>query len=313
MRNPGVGAPRLRPLYEWSESVRLTACSGGSGARRATKSDLAVSCLVDQNQGMEGAGDRPMTDWEAVVLRSGRYVVPSEREKEFMELLSRAHAIYERHALDWTVLRSREDPTQWREFGLQFREEANLRAARQELEEPPSILEALDQFETGDPYGVIAEVYSSADWETVFRLGEKALRERPRRLPPIPPDEMTEAMRRAQRLACAVAPRLEKIAPADWKVSSDQEVVYIRAPDGTGRNCSLVDIEPAEAVLYVMGELAEDATEELTVPWPHDPEQGYTEHDPDVEVRQGAIHAWYGSRDAPVLTMDPIPLSELED
>jgi len=250
---------------------------------------------------------------KAVVLRPGRYVVPSEREQEFTELLSRAHAIYERHALDWTVLRSREDPTQWREFGLQFREEADLRAARRELEAPPSILEALDQFETGDRYGVIAEVYSGADWETVFRLGDRARSGKERRLPPIADEEMTEAMRQAQRLAGALAPRLGKVAPGGWKVSFDQEVVYIRAPDGTGRNCSLVDIELTEAVLYVMGELAEDATEELTIPWPHDPEQGYREHDPQVEVRDGAIHAWYGSREAPVMTLEPIPLSELED
>jgi hypothetical protein len=32
MRNSGVGAPRLRPLYEWPESVRLTSFSVRWGA-----------------------------------------------------------------------------------------------------------------------------------------------------------------------------------------------------------------------------------------------------------------------------------------
>jgi hypothetical protein len=254
-----------------------------------------------------------MTDWEAVVLRPGRYVVPLEREKGFTELLRRAHAIYERHALNWWVLRSREDPTQWREFGHQFREEADLRAARKELEKPPSILGALDEFETGYPnnWGVI-EAYEGPKWETVFQVGERRGIER-RPLPTIPPNEMTDAMRKAQALAAALAPRVATIAPEGFRVWADQEIVYIEDPAGLARECSLVDFDREEMVLSVLGDLAEDATEELTVPWPHDPEQGYKEHDPEVEVRDGALHGWYGSKEAPVLAIEPIPLSELED
>jgi hypothetical protein len=36
-------------------------------------------------------------------------------------------------------------------------------------------------------------------------------------------------------------------------------------------------------------------------------------HMPHVEVCDGAIHAWFGAQDAPVLVLDPIPLSEIED
>jgi hypothetical protein len=262
---------------------------------------------------MEMGGRRPMTDWEAVVLRPGRFVVPLERENEFTELLGRAQEIYERHALNWWVLRSREDPTVWREFGHRFREEADLRAAREELEKAPSILDGLNEFETGypDAWGAI-EGYMSTEWETVFEVGERRVGNR--RLPPIPPEKMTDAMRKAQALARALAPRVAKIAPPGYKVWADQEIVYIEEPEGgRARECSLVDFGAEEMVLSVLGDLADDATEELTVPWPHDPAQGYKEHDPEVEVRDGAIHAWYGSRQAPVLSIEPIPLSELED
>ena len=254
-----------------------------------------------------------MTDWEAVVLRPGRYVIPAEREAEFMELLRKAHEIYERHALSWTVLRSREDTTQWREFGHRFREHAALRAARAELEEPPSILDRLNELDVGhpEPWGGI-EGYISSEWDTVFHVGDRGVGVQ--KLPEIPPEKMTDAMRSAQALARALAPRVAAIAPPGFKVWADQEVVYIEEPESGGTSqCSLVDFGRDEMVLYVLGELAEGATELFTVPWPHDPEQGYKEHEPAVEVRDGTLYAWYGSKDAPVLTIEPIPLSELEE
>ena len=48
----------------------------------------------------------------------------------------------------------------------------------------------------------------------------------------------------------------------------------------------------------------------LAVPWPHDPARGYVFHEPGVAIQDGAVHFWFGR--GPVLSFDPIPLSELD-
>ena len=93
---------------------------------------------------------------------------------------------------------------------------------------------------------------------------------------------------------------------------AEQEVIYTKGPDRYGPNeFSVVDFDPIDVVIGALGQFAEEVTEELTVPWPHDPEEGYVDHEPDAEIRGDAIHAWFGSKESPVLTVRPIPLSEI--
>jgi hypothetical protein len=75
---------------------------------------------------------------------------------------------------------------------------------------------------------------------------------------------------------------------------------------------TLVDLDPHDAVEDVLEDVQDTLSEELTVPWPHDPSRGYAFHAPGVARTEGAIELWYGPRERPVLGFDPIPLSELD-
>jgi hypothetical protein len=264
------------------------------------------------------------------------YSVPPESADRFLELQGRADRVFQEHALRWSLLRSRGDPTHWHQFGPVFRERAALERAAAALDREGDILKQLSAFEvdlfstarsaiegtarTIEVDVIIAVEYDETqtferhEYEPVFEVGGGlSARFSPESLPIIDPGEMSPAMRLAQSLASALAPRLNAAVPPGYSVAAHQEVFFIR--DEQGRRTGLgnvVDRGIEEAILGLLEELQETLTEDLTTPWPHDPEQGYVFHEPKVAIRDGEIHFWYGSKLRPVLAFEPIRLSEID-
>jgi hypothetical protein len=64
----------------------------------------------------------------------------------------------------------------------------------------------------------------------------------------------------------------------------------------------------AWTVEHMLDRLQDTLAEETTDPWPGN---GWLPA-AAAEVRDDALHLWYGRRDAPVLTLEPIPLADLD-
>jgi hypothetical protein len=212
--------------------------------------------------------------------------------------------VLQRHALEWGLWRHREDPAEWVEFGPRFRERAELEHAAAALQEGRS-LETLAAFEVdlSDGTGAVFQMVSKRDYDVMFEVaGAK----------PVDPAQMSAAMKLACALARALASRLNAVVPAPFRVGAEEERVYLYDDHTMITYWSLVDEEIDVAVMRVLDNAQDDITEHLTTPWPHDPSRGYAFHEPEVVIREGAVHFWYGAEASPVLSFEPIPLSELQ-
>lgn len=254
------------------------------------------------------------------------YQVPADRSDEFLELQRRVEVILRRHASQWSLWRMRAPGEEWREFGPQFREEADVRAAADEFNAQPDLMETLSGFEIEPEQMGISSFVGTAQaggdsvpremveqgtgvvWEVLVEIGESS---GATDLPEIDQAQMTEAMRLAQSLASAIANRLVRVLPAEITVRAVQETLMVEDENGWGAQVSLVDLNLVEAAKETLGAVQEEATEALTVPWPHDPERGIGFHEPGAEIRDGVLHWYYGAQDDPVLVLDPIPLTEV--
>src|SRR3954447_17554252 len=246
------------------------------------------------------------------------YRVPAEATEEFLEWARRAADVYERHALSWSLWRDRGDPEEFVERGPDFRERADLERAAAALEDE-GILDRLATFESSSPsspnyeadVGMVSFLFVSDDYEPVFEVGGArggSIFDEPAA---IDPAEMSPAMKRAQALARELALRLGPVVPPPYRVTAEQERIYIRDERGMGTGGSIVDLEIEAAVERVLADVQDELTEHLAVPWPHDPERGYVFHEPGIAVRDGAVHLWYGDERDPVLTFEPIQLRAL--
>ncbi len=240
---------------------------------------------------------------------SGWYCVDAEHEAAFVQATQRAEAIYGQHALSWALDRQRERPDIWRETGPEFREDADRRhrarlrprgQADDRFPCPASVCTT-----SGSPR------YSRAASGTVAGLGPIGPTWATQERPPIDPERMTDAMRLAQALARAIAPRLSTVVPEPFSVVSHQEIVVFNVDGRPLTWHVLVDIDPETAIETLLRSLQDEISEELTVPWPHDPARGYVFDEPHVERRADAIHMWYGPENHPALVLDPLALAEL--
>jgi hypothetical protein len=253
------------------------------------------------------------------------YRVPVDEAEEFLALQRRAAAIYREHALSWMLARSRSVSEDWIEFGPRFRERAALERAAQAFDSDPGLLERLASFERRwweelQEHGGAAsarqlfvavgdDASSDADYVKVLEVG--GMQSFAEDLPAIRASEMSPAMRLAQALARALARRLDPEVPAPYRVSADQERVVLSENSQPRTWITLVDLDVNWAIETTLENIQETLTDELTVPWPHDPARGYVFHEPEVLRTPTAIEFWYGSREDPVLTFEPIPLGEV--
>src|SRR5206468_4168026 len=109
----------------------------------------------------------------------------------------------------------------------------------------------------------------------------------------------------------ALASRLDAAVPEPFQVVAEQEEVWLLEKGRRNTGGIIVDLEVEEAVWRVLTDFQDELAEQLRVPWPHDPALGYVFHEPEVVVRDGAVHFWYGEEGNPVLAFEPIPLNEL--
>jgi hypothetical protein len=257
---------------------------------------------------------------------SGRFVlatwyrVPAVALVEFDALQRDGEEIYRRHALSWALEHDTREVEQWREAGPLFQEQADLRAAAEEFDARPGLLDRLAEFQLEYPPGahVFAGGWSHLSIEPTGRFETVMHAELDQRtaqssydLPPVDPERMTDAMRRAQRLARFVAPRLDAVVPKPFSMRAANELVVIDRDDKPVARVNLVDLDIESAAGQVLEELQNFLTEELTVPWPQDPRRGYEFHEPRAENFDGALRMWYGEADDPALTIEPIPMAEL--
>src|SRR4051812_45405921 len=244
-----------------------------------------------------------------------RYRVPANATDGFLALQQKAAAVYREHALGWRLARNRTNSEDWLEFGPRFRERRALERAAEALEED-RVLERLADFEVtvpptrarvnpppggkgtvevdpasrvedeeDGPITAIVRQVSTDEYDTVLEVGDHPVAFFARDLPPIDPAEMSEPMRLAQRLAAALAPRLNAVVPEPFRVVAEQEAVYL-LDDGPFRmGGSIVDRDIEGAVWGWLEQLQDEVTERLAVPWPHDPAQGYVFHEPGVAIK----------------------------
>jgi hypothetical protein len=132
-------------------------------------------------------------------------------------------------------------------------------------------------------------------------------------LPPIEAAEMTVAMRRAQHIARLLAPRLDVVVPRPFSVRAANEFVAVYRAEQRVARQNLIDLDADGAVHRVLEGLQDFFTEELTVPWPHDPDRGYAFHMPEVEIRGDALSMCYGDADKPAMMIEPIPMVDPGD
>jgi hypothetical protein len=141
----------------------------------------------------------------------------------------------------------------------------------------------------------------------VFEVGARAGGLSSFELPPIPPEEMSEPMRLAHRIAAAIASRVDLVLPEGWTAYASNEFVV-----AGGSWHSVVDFQIEQSYEAILDSVQDAISEDRTVPWPEGPGPGLTMHSPQVETRDRSVRAWLGPRDVPVLELDPIPLSEIE-
>src|SRR3954463_13049065 len=178
------------------------------------------------------------------------YRVRPEATEEFLEWARRAADVYRLHALSWSLWRDRGDPEEFVERGPDFRERADLERAAAALE-AEGILDSLATFESSSPsspnyeadVGMVSFLFVSDDYESVFEVGGArggSVFDEPAA---IDPAEMSPAMKRAQALARALALRLGPGLPPPYRVTAEQERIYIRDERGMGTGGSIVDLE----------------------------------------------------------------------
>jgi hypothetical protein len=250
------------------------------------------------------------------------YRVPPESVDDFLACQRRAAAVFREGALSWTLWRSRKNPDEWVEFGPLFRERAALDRAAAVLK-GKGILERLATFEVdrfspiegeeGGPIEAVSFVFTTKDYDVVFQVGAGlGASWFDRDLPPIEPADMSAPMRLAHSLASALSQRLDAAVPRPFRVSAEQECVYLLGECGLLSGGSIVDLGIEDAITRLLTDVQDEITEQLAVPWPHEPTLGYVFHEPGVAIRDDAVQFWYGAEDDPVLAFEPIPLAELD-
>ena len=129
-------------------------------------------------------------------------------------------------------------------------------------------------------------------------------------------ERLAEVKRMAPRLAEAIAQRLGRILPEGWSVETwteeGQPSVFVTWEGREFGNYGIGDFEIPEIYEQILSDVQDAISEDSTDAWPHDPARGMHLWEPDVEVKDGAIHAWFGPREDPVLELDPIPTAELQ-
>src|SRR4051794_22069150 len=181
------------------------------------------------------------------------YRVPPGASEEFLAAAGEAAEVLQRHALEWSLWRHRENPEEWVEFGPRFRERAELERAATALEDG-RILERMAAFEVdlSDGQGLFSLVVSSSDYHVMFEVdGAK----------PVDPSDTSAAMRLACALARALASRLDPVVPAPLRVTAEEERVYLFDELAMVTYWSLVDEEIDEAVMRVLDNAQDDITE----------------------------------------------------
>jgi hypothetical protein len=154
---------------------------------------------------------------------SGWFEVPAEQTERFEGLLRALDAIYREHAIHWSVRRSRTEPERWFEDMPRFREEADARAAADALTGQVGLLEGLDEFRLPPEDGIW--MFEGSEWQTVHDLDSHVGDWSSFELPTMPPGERTAAMKRAHRLAPAIATRIDGILPEGWSAHASNEFV----------------------------------------------------------------------------------------
>jgi hypothetical protein len=118
----------------------------------------------------------------------------------------------------------------------------------------------------------------------------------------------------APRLAEAIADRLAKVLPVSWsahaRFEEGPEVVITRDGEAERAVGGVGDFEIEDIYVEILSQAQDEIAEETTDAWPGGPRSRHLWM-PDAEVIDDQVHAWFGPKDDPVLTLEPIDLAAI--
>ena len=260
---------------------------------------------------MSEISSSPGIRWLEETFGLTRYAVPLEQKDEFAALVRRLEAIYAATALSWSVWPIPGKPDEWIEHAPQFREQADMLEAARLLEAQPGLLEGLRAFlaPKAEDGWVSHFVVRRGEYEPLAEIGTPI--PGPSTLPMVPAQDMTPAMKLANRLAAALERRINPHLPPGYVLKAEQEQLSILDDGRVVTYGTLVDRDVEDAITWVLDWVQDELAELTTVPWPHEPSLGYVFHEPQAETRAGVVQFWFGPSERPVLRFEPIPLAQL--
>jgi hypothetical protein len=113
------------------------------------------------------------------------------------------------------------------------------------------------------------------------------------------------------RLSRALAERLVPVVPSDF-VEQELAAWFSEATTFTFEEPELDARAAAETATWrALDRLQDDIAETTHDPWPRPERRHQPLPDVNVELRDEALHIWWGAEHDPVLQLEPIPLPEL--
>jgi hypothetical protein len=122
----------------------------------------------------------------------------------------------------------------------------------------------------------------------------------------------------ADRLTEVLAARFDEVTPDEIHVTADDGMLWYSSDFDSGKAGSYVRYildaadEPGEvnlvnAAVMILDQLQDFVSEATTDPWPGTGRQP----EPHAEIRDGALHLWYGAPDDIKLTIPPIDTADV--
>lgn len=114
--------------------------------------------------------------------------------------------------------------------------------------------------------------------------------------------------------------QMSAVMPPGYRLEIDGEILWLTSPDGGRAGSSsdwliqdvLLEDDALVGAVQGLNQIQQEIAEETTDPWPaaSGPEYGGFP-EPGGQIVRDRLHLWFGSRDEPVIELEPIDLANV--